>query len=97
MKSKWGFSVCVTLHNAIRQLCMGVFSPSMGVFSQLFSLFGPVSDAVVLRDRASNRHKGCAFVRMSSLAGADRAIRELQNLDPVRFASLCLSEAFKAV
>ncbi|KAL8273404.1 hypothetical protein Esti_002649 [Eimeria stiedai] len=50
----------------------------------LFSLFGPVSDVVVLRDRVSNRHKGCAFVRMKSLADADRAIRELsdQSLNP---------------
>ncbi|KAL8425145.1 hypothetical protein Efla_006106 [Eimeria flavescens] len=50
----------------------------------LFTLFGPVLDVVVLRDRVSNRHKGCAFVRMKSLADADRAIRELsdQSLNP---------------
>lgn len=55
-----------------------------GTLRVLFTLFGPVSDVVILRDRVSNRHKGRAFVRMKSLADADRAIRELSNqyLDP---------------
>lgn len=55
-----------------------------GTLRVLFTLFGPVSDVVILRDRVSNRHKGCAFVRMKSLADADRAIRELsiQSPDP---------------
>lgn len=51
----------------------------------LFEQFGEIVDMTVIRDRESGAHKGCAFIRMKSLAAADAAIRALNNqkiMDP---------------
>ncbi|OEH80414.1 RNA binding protein [Cyclospora cayetanensis] len=69
------------------KLFVGGLPPSVDEIALriLFSLFGSVTEVVVLRDKVSNRHRNCAFVRMRSLTDADRAIRELgrtQNLGP---------------
>lgn len=52
---------------------------------ELFSLFGHVTDVMIMKDKGSSSHKGAAFVRLSSIAHADAAIRALNNnwcLDP---------------
>eukprot|EP00920_Eleutheroschizon_duboscqi_P042137 GHVT01100879.1.p1 GENE.GHVT01100879.1~~GHVT01100879.1.p1 ORF type:complete len:604 (-),score=139.84 GHVT01100879.1:129-1757(-) len=46
----------------------------------IFEAFGVVGDVIIIRDRETGAHKGCAFVRMTSLSKADNAIRELNNL-----------------
>lgn len=51
----------------------------------IFSEFGTVGDVIIIRDRETGAHKGCAFVRMASITRADNAIRSLNNvksLDP---------------
>mmetsp|Transcript_19522 Transcript_19522/g.55975 ORF Transcript_19522/g.55975 Transcript_19522/m.55975 type:complete len:547 (+) Transcript_19522:104-1744(+) len=45
----------------------------------IFEEFGPVTDCAIIRDRESHTHKGCAFIRMTSLTKADAAIRALNN------------------
>lgn len=44
---------------------------------QMFSEFGPVSDAVVVTDRDSGRSRGFGFVTMENRKDAPRAIEEL--------------------
>jgi RNA recognition motif-containing protein len=46
---------------------------------QLFSQFGHVQDVFILRDRATQRPKGAAFVTMADAAAADAAIQSLDN------------------
>eukprot|EP00745_Piridium_sociabile_P036777 TRINITY_DN66382_c0_g2_i1.p1 TRINITY_DN66382_c0_g2~~TRINITY_DN66382_c0_g2_i1.p1 ORF type:complete len:532 (+),score=63.69 TRINITY_DN66382_c0_g2_i1:69-1664(+) len=45
----------------------------------IFEEFGEVADCAVIRDRESQTHRGCAFVRMLSLTKADEAVRVLNN------------------
>ncbi|GIX63973.1 CUGBP Elav-like family member 1 [Babesia caballi] len=46
---------------------------------KMFDEYGEVKDVVVIRDRATNAHKSCAFVRMVSISQADAAIKNLNN------------------
>ncbi|GFE55865.1 RNA recognition domain containing protein [Babesia ovis] len=46
---------------------------------KMFEEFGDVKDVVVIRDKATNAHKCCAFVRMVSISQADAAIKRLNN------------------
>eukprot|EP00742_Colponemidia_sp_Colp-10_P001102 GILJ01001192.1.p1 GENE.GILJ01001192.1~~GILJ01001192.1.p1 ORF type:complete len:430 (+),score=58.33 GILJ01001192.1:130-1290(+) len=41
--------------------------------------FGEVQEVTVIRDRATNAHKGCAFAKFGSLTAADNCIRSLHN------------------
>eukprot|EP01066_Platyproteum_vivax_P017020 Platyproteum_vivax@DN7276_c0_g1_i5.p1 len=45
----------------------------------MFEEYGTVLETTVIRDRTTQEHKGCAFVKMACLAEADAAIRELHN------------------
>lgn len=54
----------------------------------VFSEFGLVRDVIIIRDRDTGTHRGCAFVRMASITKADVAVRQLNNirvLDSVRW------------
>eukprot|EP00922_Rhytidocystis_sp_ex-Travisia-forbesii_P033214 GHVS01049383.1.p1 GENE.GHVS01049383.1~~GHVS01049383.1.p1 ORF type:complete len:518 (+),score=84.08 GHVS01049383.1:203-1756(+) len=46
----------------------------------IFSDFGQVGDVIIIRDRDTGAHKGCAFIRMASITKADLAIRALNNV-----------------
>ncbi|EDO05435.1 RNA recognition motif domain containing protein [Babesia bovis T2Bo] len=46
---------------------------------KMFEEFGDVKDVVIIRDKATNAHKCCAFVRMVSISQADAAIKRLNN------------------
>ncbi|ORM41161.1 Flowering time control protein FCA [Babesia sp. Xinjiang] len=46
---------------------------------KMFEEFGEVKDVVIIRDKATNAHKCCAFVRMVSISQADAAIKRLNN------------------
>ncbi|EAN33734.1 RNA recognition motif family protein [Theileria parva strain Muguga] len=46
---------------------------------RLFQEFGPVKDVIVIRDKVTNSHKNCAFVKMASICQADAAVRRLNN------------------
>uniref|UniRef100_A0A3B0N6N6 Ribonucleoprotein, putative n=1 Tax=Theileria annulata TaxID=5874 RepID=A0A3B0N6N6_THEAN len=46
---------------------------------RLFEEFGVVKDVIVIRDKTSNAHKNCAFVKMASICQADAAVRRLNN------------------
>lgn len=51
----------------------------------VFEEFGEVKEAVIIRDKTTNKHKNSAFIKMASIAGADAAIRGLNSsrvLDP---------------
>lgn len=45
----------------------------------LFEPFGPIKELVVLRDRATRRHNGCAFVTYYDEESAHYAIHSLSN------------------
>jgi RNA recognition motif-containing protein len=47
----------------------------------LFAPFGPVSDAVIVTDRATGRSRGFGFVVMENHKDAARAIEELNNTE----------------
>ncbi|KAK1940388.1 RNA recognition motif domain containing protein [Babesia divergens] len=47
---------------------------------KMFEEFGEVKDVAVIRDKANNTHKCCAFVRMVSISQADAAIKSLNNV-----------------
>lgn len=46
---------------------------------KIFEEYGEVKDAAVIRDKVTNAHKSCAFVRMVSISQADAAIKGLNN------------------
>lgn len=46
---------------------------------KMFEEFGKVKEVAVIRDKNTNAHKCCAFVRMCSISQADAAIRSLNN------------------
>ena len=47
--------------------------------SNLFTQFGSVSSAKILKDKVSGRSKGFGFVEMESNAEATKAIREMND------------------
>nr|XP_027193603.1 RNA-binding protein BRN1-like [Dermatophagoides pteronyssinus] len=55
---------------------------SMGVneLKSIFEEYGPVEEAVILKDRAVNDQKGSAFVKMKSLTSADNAIAAMSGI-----------------
>jgi len=48
---------------------------------QKFEEFGPVDEAVVVKDRDTGRSRGFGFVRFSSEEHADKAIAEMNNVE----------------
>jgi len=58
----------------------------------LFEATGPVSSINIIRDRATGQARGFAFVEMSNVEGAQRAIAEL-NERQVGGRSLTVNEA----
>jgi RNA recognition motif-containing protein len=58
----------------------------------LFEATGPVSSINIIRDRTTGQARGFAFVEMSDVAGAQRAIAEL-NERQVGGRSLTVNEA----
>jgi cold-inducible RNA-binding protein len=59
---------------------------------ELFSRVGPVDSVSVMRDQATGRARGFAFVEMSTEEGAQTAIRDL-NASQVGGRSLTVNEA----
>merc|ERR1719331_3093681 len=54
---------------------------------EVFQEFGEIVEVVILRDRRTNMHQGCCFVKFSSLIAAQSAINALHNqrsLPPLR-------------
>jgi len=54
---------------------------------EVFQEFGEIVEVVILRDRRTNMHQGCCFVKFSSLLSAQAAINALHNqrsLPPLR-------------
>ncbi|EPT32242.1 RNA recognition motif-containing protein [Toxoplasma gondii TgCatPRC2] len=45
----------------------------------IFEEFGEVKEAVIIRDKATGKHKNSAFIKMDSIAAADAAIRGLNS------------------
>eukprot|EP01071_Lankesteria_metandrocarpae_P007664 Lankesteria_metandrocarpae@DN4742_c0_g2_i2.p1 len=43
----------------------------------IFAAFGTVLEVAIIREKGSNTHRGCAFVRMASLTEGDTAIRAM--------------------
>ncbi|KAK1443100.1 RNA-binding domain RBD containing protein [Babesia gibsoni] len=50
---------------------------------KIFEEYGDVKDVTVIRDKVTNVHKSCAFVRMVSISQADAAIKSLNNVHVV--------------
>ncbi|KAI1279193.1 hypothetical protein F5Y07DRAFT_51599 [Xylaria sp. FL0933] len=48
---------------------------------QKFEEFGPVEEAVVVKDRDTGRSRGFGFIRYTSEADADRAIANMNNVE----------------
>ncbi|KAI1127916.1 hypothetical protein F5Y10DRAFT_186061 [Nemania abortiva] len=48
---------------------------------QKFEEFGPVEEAVVVKDRDTGRSRGFGFVRYTTVADADRAIANMNNVE----------------
>mmetsp|Transcript_23700 Transcript_23700/g.58593 ORF Transcript_23700/g.58593 Transcript_23700/m.58593 type:complete len:534 (-) Transcript_23700:41-1642(-) len=46
----------------------------------IFSAYGDITDVAIIRDRETQAHKGCAFVRYASITSADAAVRALNNI-----------------
>eukprot|EP00820_Chromera_velia_P016550 Cvel_26097.t1-p1 / transcript=Cvel_26097.t1 / gene=Cvel_26097 / organism=Chromera_velia_CCMP2878 / gene_product=Flowering time control protein FCA, putative / transcript_product=Flowering time control protein FCA, putative / location=Cvel_scaffold3050:564-2116(-) / protein_length=211 / sequence_SO=supercontig / SO=protein_coding / is_pseudo=false len=46
----------------------------------LFEPFGPITDCLIIRDKETNNHRGCAFVKMASITHADSAVRAMNNI-----------------
>ncbi|KAB8260265.1 hypothetical protein BDV32DRAFT_123418 [Aspergillus pseudonomiae] len=46
-----------------------------------FSQFGQVEEAIVVKDRDTNRSRGFGFVRFTTEAEADAAVQELNNTE----------------
>lgn len=59
---------------------------------ELFSKVGPVDSVTVMRDQATGRPRGFAFVEMSTEDGAQSAIRDLHE-SQVSGRSLTVNEA----
>eukprot|EP00919_Chromeraceae_sp_WS-2016_P072311 GHVR01171078.1.p1 GENE.GHVR01171078.1~~GHVR01171078.1.p1 ORF type:complete len:462 (-),score=137.11 GHVR01171078.1:174-1559(-) len=47
---------------------------------QLFSEFGTIVDCLIIRDKETANHRGCAFVKMVSITHADAAVRAYNNI-----------------
>ncbi|CDJ52594.1 hypothetical protein EBH_0050840 [Eimeria brunetti] len=45
----------------------------------IFQEYGEVREVIIIRDKATAKHKNSAFVKMASIAAADTAIRTLHN------------------
>ena len=54
------------------------YSASDEQLAELFSVYGEVAEASVVRDRASGQSKGFGFVQMSEDEAARRAIQSLE-------------------
>lgn len=48
---------------------------------ELFSQYGDVEEAIIIKDRATNRSKGFGFVTFTNEAEADEAIAKLNEYD----------------
>ncbi|KAI0911666.1 hypothetical protein F4824DRAFT_127643 [Ustulina deusta] len=48
---------------------------------QKFEEFGPIEEAVVVKDRDTGRSRGFGFIRYTSEADADRAIASMNNVE----------------
>ena len=48
---------------------------------EMFSQFGEVEEAVVMKDRFSGKSRGFAFVTMKNAEDADKAVAELNGQD----------------
>ncbi|OEH79611.1 RNA recognition motif-containing protein [Cyclospora cayetanensis] len=46
----------------------------------VFEEFGEVREVIIIRDKATGKHKNSAFIKMASIAGADSAIKGLHNI-----------------
>jgi len=53
------------------------FSVDDNKLKEIFSPYGDVSEAVVIKDKFSGRSKGFGFVTLSDDAGAEKAIEEI--------------------
>merc|ERR1719331_3430575 len=60
---------------------------------EVFQEFGEIAEIVILRDRRTNMHQGCCFVKYSSLIAAQSAINALHNPLQVRFADSSVNSA----
>ena len=54
---------------------------------EVFSEYGAILDLTVIRDRATNLHKGCAFVIYTSRASAMSAVANLHERVKLRNVS----------
>ena len=45
----------------------------------IFERYGPMEDVVIIRDRHTGQHRGCAFVTYMGRESADACVRELHN------------------
>lgn len=77
-----------------RKLYVGNLPYAIGEaeLQELFSRVGPVDSVSVMRDQATGRARGFAFVEMSTEEGAQTAIRNL-NESQVGGRSLTVNEA----
>jgi len=57
------------------------FDASEADLRELFSQFGPVTEAALVMDRMTGRPRGFAFVTMATKEAMDAAIHELNNKD----------------
>jgi RNA recognition motif-containing protein len=53
------------------------FSVDDSALKELFSKFGDISEAVVIKDKFSNRSKGFGFVTFAEDASAQKAVEEM--------------------
>ena len=57
------------------------FSVDDAALKELFSSFGDITEAVVIKDKFSGRSKGFGFVTFSDEEGSKKAISELNGKD----------------
>ena len=61
-------------------------------FSDLFSSYGEISEAVIIKDKYSGRSKGFGFVTFVNDADADKAVAELNDYE-LKERKLVVNEA----
>jgi len=57
------------------------FSMSEEDFKELFSTYGEISEAIIIKDRMTGRSKGFGFVTFADKEAADQAISEMNGKD----------------